>query len=120
VQEAPAQSKGRPVSKGEPASTAAVEAEAGQAVPAAKPKALKSARAGKADDLKRIVGIGPKLEALCHRLGFFHFDQIAAWTRAEIAWVDDNLDGFKGRVTRDNWVSQAKALASGANGQGRA
>jgi hypothetical protein len=34
----------------------------------------------------------------------------AAWNADEIAWVDDNLEGFKGRVTRDNWVAQAKAL----------
>jgi NADH-quinone oxidoreductase subunit E len=76
----------------------------------AKPQGLDAARDGKPDDLKVIVGIGPKLEALCHKLGYFHFDQIAAWTPAEIAWVDDNLEGFKGRVTRDNWVAQARDL----------
>ncbi len=78
-----------------------------------KPKALDKARDGKADDLKMIKGIGPKLEILCHKLGFFHFDQIAAWTAKEIAWVDDNLEGFKGRVTRDEWVKQAAILAKG-------
>lgn len=77
-----------------------------------RPAALETARGGKPDDLKEIKGIGPKLEALCHRLGFYHFDQIAAWTEAEIAWVDDNLEGFKGRVTRDEWVAQARALAA--------
>ena len=80
-----------------------------------KPKALTAARKGKADDLKLILGIGPKLEALCHKLGFFHFDQIASWTEAEIAWVDDNLEGFKGRVSRDKWVAQAKILAAGGS-----
>ena len=65
------------------------------------------------DDLKQIKGIGPKLESLCNRLGFFHFDQIAAWTEDEVAWVDQNLEGFKGRVTRDNWVAQAQVLAAG-------
>jgi NADH-quinone oxidoreductase subunit E len=79
-----------------------------------KPAALAAAREGKPDDLKIIKGIGPKLEALCHRLGFFHFDQIANWTAEEIAWVDDNLEGFKGRVTRDDWVGQAKVLAAKA------
>jgi NADH-quinone oxidoreductase subunit E len=78
-----------------------------------KPAGLSEARGGKADNLKEIKGIGPKLEKLCHSLGFFHFDQIANWTSAEIAWVDDNLEGFKGRVTRDGWVAQAKVLASG-------
>ncbi|TAG18362.1 MAG: NADH:ubiquinone oxidoreductase, partial [Rhodobacterales bacterium] len=64
---------------------------------------------------KVILGIGPKLEALCHKLGFYHFDQIAGWSAAEIAWVDDNLEGFKGRVTRDRWVVQAKVLAAGGS-----
>lgn len=77
------------------------------------PKGLTEARGGKADDLKLIKGVGPKLEALCHRLGFYHFDQIANWTAAEIAWVDENLEGFKGRVTRDEWVVQARDLAAG-------
>lgn len=78
-----------------------------------RPEALETARDGKADDLKLIKGVGPKLEKLCNSLGFFHFDQIAAWTADEVAWVDANLEGFKGRVTRDEWVAQAKILASG-------
>jgi NADH-quinone oxidoreductase subunit E len=78
-----------------------------------RPAALTAARGGKADNLKEIKGIGPKLELLCHSLGFYHFDQIAAWTADEIAWVDDNLEGFKGRVSRDDWVGQAKILAAG-------
>ena len=76
------------------------------------PKALTAPRGDKADDLKKIVGIGPKLEALCHKMCYFHFDQIAAWTPAEVAWVDENLEGFKGRVTRDGWVAQAAKLAA--------
>ena len=81
--------------------------------PGLKPATLDAPRAGVADDLKLIKGVGPKLEALCNRLGFYHFDQIASWTPEEVAWVDQNLEGFKGRVTRDNWVEQAKTLASG-------
>jgi len=46
-------------------------------------------------------------------MGFFHFDQVAAWPAQEVAWVDANLEGFKGRVSRDNWVEQAKLLAAG-------
>ena len=79
----------------------------------AKPKGLPGARGGKADDLKLVKGIGPKLEILCNKLGFYHFDQIANWTASEIAWVDENLEGFKGRVTRDEWASQARDLAAG-------
>jgi NADH-quinone oxidoreductase subunit E len=86
---------------------------------AAKPKGLTQARGGKPDDLKIIKGIGPKLEVLCHSLGFYHFDQIANWTADEIAWVDDNLEGFKGRVTRDAWVAQAKLLGQDSKTKGQ-
>ena len=80
---------------------------------ATRPAALEAARSGGPDDLKLIKGVGPKLEALLHSLGFYHFDQVANWTAAEIAWVDENLEGFKGRVTRDEWVAQARDLANG-------
>lgn len=80
------------------------------AVIPARPIALSAPRATGADDLTRIKGIGAKLAALCHDLGVFHFDQIAAWGAAEVAWMDANLQGFKGRVSRDDWVAQAKAL----------
>lgn len=78
-----------------------------------RPAALDGPRDGKADNLKEIKGVGPKMEKLCNSLGFYHFDQIAAWTPDEVAWVDANLEGFKGRVTRDTWVAQAKILAAG-------
>lgn len=78
-----------------------------------RPAALDGPRGGTADDLKRIKGVGPKMEQLCNSLGFYHFDQIAAWTPDEVQWVDQNLKGFKGRVSRDTWVDQAGLLASG-------
>jgi len=78
-----------------------------------RPAALDGPRGGKADNLKEIKGVGPKMEKLCNSLGFYHFDQIAAWKPDEVAWVDANLEGFKGRVTRDTWVAQAKILAAG-------
>lgn len=80
---------------------------------AVRPEALSGARDGGADDLKMIKGVGPKLEIMLNELGFYHFDQIAGWSAAEVAWVNDNLAGFKGRVSRDNWVEQARKLASG-------
>lgn len=80
-----------------------------------RPEALTGPRDGGADDLKMIKGIGPKLEKLCNTMGFYHFDQIAAWSADEIAWVNANLEGFKGRVSRDNWVEQAKTLAAGGS-----
>ena len=77
------------------------------------PMTLDGPRRGGADDLKQIKGIGPKLEKLCHSLGFFHFDQIANWTDDEVAWVDANLEGFKDRASRNQWVTQAKELLEG-------
>lgn len=104
------------------ASAAAASAAAATPAPAAaaapqgegiRPAALDGPRGGTADDLKRIKGVGPKMEQLCNSLGFYHFDQIAAWTPDEVQWVDQNLKGFKGRVSRDTWVDQAGLLASG-------
>jgi len=78
-----------------------------------KPAGLKSARSGGADDLKRIKGVGPKMETMLNGMGYYHFDQVGDWGDQEVAWVDDNLEGFKGRVTRDRWVPQARLLAGG-------
>ncbi|MEP5761219.1 MAG: hypothetical protein ABJ327_18255 [Litoreibacter sp.] len=78
-----------------------------------KPMTLSEPRDGGADDLKKIKGVGPKMEKMCNSLGFWHFDQIANWTEAEVAWVNANLEGFSGRVTRDKWVEQAALLATG-------
>ncbi len=61
-----------------------------------------------------IRGVGPKLEQMLHSMGFYHFDQIAGWDHDEIAWVDTHLEGFKGRVSRDEWVSQAQKLQDGS------
>jgi predicted flap endonuclease-1-like 5' DNA nuclease len=85
--------------------------ETGVAPPAEmKPVALSGPRGGVADKLQTIEGIGPAMEKLCHELGIYHFDQIAAWGAAEVAWMDSNLKGFKGRVTRDRWVRQASLI----------
>ncbi|MCV2869785.1 NADH-quinone oxidoreductase subunit E [Defluviimonas sp. WL0002] len=101
----------RAVPTGAPKVSAKQRAADAASVAQEKPAGLTAARAGGADDLKRIKGVGPKLEALLNRLGYYHFDQIAAWSPAEVAWVDENLEGFKGRVSRDGWVEQARALA---------
>lgn len=93
----------------EPAPVAAVEV-----APAAegeqKPAGLAGPRGGKADDLKVIEGVGPAMEKLLHEHGIYHLDQIAGWGPAEVAWMDGNLKGFKGRVSRDKWVAQAKLI----------
>lgn len=80
---------------------------------ARKPKMLKAARKGGGDDLKAIKGVGPALEASLNDMGIWHYDQIAAWNADEVEWMDDNLVRFKGRVSRDGWVEQARVLAAG-------
>jgi NADH-quinone oxidoreductase subunit E len=80
--------------------------------PVTEPVRLTAARGGKADNLKEIEGIGPALEKLCNELGFYHFDQIANWTNADVAWVDQNMKNFKGRILRDKWVAQAKLIVA--------
>lgn len=64
------------------------------------------------DDLKLISGVGPKIEATLHELGIFTYKQVASWKKAEREWVDGYLS-FHGRIEREDWVKQAKALAKG-------
>lgn len=98
-----------------PAVPVPVPVAAPEPMPAARmerPRGIDAARGGKPDDLQQISGIGPKNEKILHTLGFFHFDQIAAWGRGEVAWVDDHLK-FNGRIGREKWVEQAVLLAAG-------
>ena len=100
------------------AAGAAADAEAGAVVqPTVTPTPPAPAPAptpgGTSDDLTTIKGVGPKLVTLLNEQGNTSFAQIAAWTDADIARVDAQLGRFKGRITRDNWVEQAKLLASG-------
>ena len=74
--------------------------------------ALFTAPEGEPDDLKKISGVGPVLENKLHALGITKFAQVAGFTAEEIAKIDDALN-FKGRIERDDWVGQAKALAAG-------
>ena len=99
--------------KKEAAPKKAAKTEAPAAAEASKPaNLLDAARDGKADDLKKISGVGPKLEEKLNENGIYHYDQIAAWNAAEIAYVDDQLS-FKGRIERDNWIGQATELMKG-------
>lgn len=90
----------------------AAAAPANEATATEGPARLAAPLGGKADNLKEIEGVGPAMEKLVNEMGFFHFDQIAGWSDADVAWVDANLKGFKGRVTRDRWVAQAKIIVS--------
>ncbi len=99
----------------------AAKAPAAAAKPAAKPakpsledknRPAGIARPAAVDDLKLVSGVGPKIEATLHSLGIFTFAQVASWKKAERDWVDGYLS-FHGRIDRDDWVKQAKALAKG-------
>ena len=110
----PATTAHAPVAKPAPATVADAMPAAFVAAPAAPsgPLRLTAAKGGKADDLKEIEGIGPAMEKLVNELGFFHFDQIASWSDADVALVDAEMKGFKGRITRDRWVAQAKIIVT--------
>lgn len=66
---------------------------------------------GEPDDLKRITGIGPSIEQRLLRLGVTKIEQIANFSDEDIENVDAVLN-FKGRIQRDDWVGQARALLS--------
>lgn len=68
---------------------------------------------GAPDNLLQIKGIGPKVNGILIGLGFTRFEQIAAWSDADLATVDKHLGNFAGRPTRDQWVDQARYLAKG-------
>ncbi|MEP4038149.1 NADH-quinone oxidoreductase subunit E [Pseudophaeobacter sp.] len=98
--------------KSAPEKKPAAKPAAAEEVAEVAPETLKEARGGLPDDLKLLKGVGPKLEQTLNELGFFHFDQIAEWGEAEVAWVDSRLK-FKGRIERDGWIAQAAKLAVG-------
>ncbi len=80
--------------------------------PGSKPVPMLEPAHGKADDLKRIKGIGKQNEQRLNALGIWHFSQIADWKSEQVAWVGSYL-AFVGRIERENWVDQAKILAAG-------
>jgi large subunit ribosomal protein L21 len=100
---APAKAKAAPAkAKAAPAKAKAAPAKAKAAAPAA---------AAGADDLKQLSGVGPALEKKLHAAGVTSFAQIAAWTDADVAATDEQLS-LKGRIEREGWIAQAKALAN--------
>jgi len=76
------------------------------------PMYLTAPRSGEGDKLTRIRGIGVKIDEALNEVGIFHFDQIANWSEENIDWIENNV-AFPGRVKREQWVAQAKILASG-------
>jgi len=67
---------------------------------------------GTIDDLKRIRGVGVLIEKKLNSLGVTSYEQVANWTGADIERVSQILD-FKGRIERENWIEQARILATG-------
>lgn len=72
---------------------------------------------GTPDDLKLIVGIGPVLERMLHQLGITTYRQIARWSERDIDDFDARLQEFPGRIRRDAWVTQARALHQSLHGE---
>jgi len=80
------------------------------AVKKAEPKPRPKPTMANKDNLQDIWGIGPVLEKKLHEIGVFRFDQIAAWTKADVSDFNDKLS-FSGRIERDEWLKQAAELA---------
>ena len=74
------------------------------------PRILSAALYGKKDNLRLISGVGPKLEDLLNKNGVYYFWQVAEWNDRDIDVIDERLDVFRGRIGRDNWVTQAQRL----------
>ena len=66
--------------------------------------------------VSKLEGVGPKIEKTLNGLGIYTYAQVAAWKKAEREWVDGYLR-FHGRIERDDWVRQAKALAKGGEAE---
>ena len=64
---------------------------------------------GAPDDFAKIQGVGPQIVKKLNDGGIFHFWQIAAMTPADAAKVDAELK-LGGRIARDGWIDQARAL----------
>ena len=78
-----------------------------------KPVLLSKPGAGGAEDLKRIKGVGKVLEKRLHKLGIYHYEQIAALTDDNILWLTDFVSFPEGRIENEDWVGQARTLAEG-------
>ncbi len=74
------------------------------------------AKLNRRDDLKKISGIGPKLESRLHGLGYRTYKQIASWSQEDIDRVEHHLPEFPNRIERDDWIGQARRLQAQDNG----
>ncbi|WP_162458185.1 ATP-binding cassette domain-containing protein [Mesorhizobium tianshanense] len=104
--------------KATPPKTSRTKPAAKQNSPRAISNALDAPRDGIADRLALIKGIGPISEKLLNQHGIFHYDQIAAWKKADVEAAETYL-AFDGRIAREDWIGQAKALAKRASAAGK-
>lgn len=95
-----------------PQSNAAGEGKGDAAYPGRRPPKAELQDGEAVDNLKLLKGIGPQNEQRLNGLGIYHFRQIAAWTDDEARWVGSYL-AFPGRIEREDWIGQAKALLAG-------
>jgi len=65
-----------------------------------------------ADDLKKVKGIGPKMEQTLNQIGIFTFAQVSRMTGKEYDLLDSITEAFPGRAQRDDWAGQAKKLSN--------
>ena len=63
---------------------------------------------GDGDNLTDINGIGPVIEGKLKAMGITTFQQIADLSAEDVERIDGELN-FKGRIEREEWISQAKA-----------
>lgn len=108
----PAAAKKPAATKTAAAKPAAKAAAPKQAAAPAKKAVAPKAAAGKADNLRRLIGIGPVNERLLKGLGVTTYAQIAAWTDADVKRIEEVLN-FDGRIAREKWIEQAKLLEAG-------
>jgi predicted flap endonuclease-1-like 5' DNA nuclease len=107
-----AKAKAPPAPKSAPKAAAAkVKAEVAPKPKVAKPAA--KAKVSVPDNLELLKGLGPKVNAMLKGLGVTSFAQVASWTAADVAEIDGKLGAFAGRISRDNWIDQAKYLEAG-------
>ncbi len=99
--------KEQPVTAAKPSKTVAKPPKAAAKSTKTAPKSAKAE-----DDLKQIRGIGPGLEKKLKENGISTLKQIAAWKAADIARMEETVIRFAGRIEREQWVKQAKALIS--------
>ncbi|MDB5545154.1 MAG: rpsB [Hyphomicrobiales bacterium] len=75
------------------------------------PFELLTAPRGAPDDLAKLQGVGPQIVKKLNDAGVFHYWQLAAMTPDEVTKLDAEVK-LNGRIARDGWVEQARALLS--------